>query len=92
MSTNLQLRSPSAEPPCHELRQAVPLPEAVLQEGDHEKDREEPAAGLPVLPPLPSVGAWLLTGKRKRDRVWAKGRRDAGALRASCRIYSIYMF
>ena len=39
----------------HELRQAVPFPEAVLQEGDHEEDREKPETGLPVLSPLPSL-------------------------------------
>ena len=40
------------EPSGHELRQAVPLAASVLQEGDHEEDGAEPAAGVPVLPPL----------------------------------------
>ena len=40
------------EPSGHELRQAVPLAASVLQEGDHEEDGAEPAAGVSVLPPL----------------------------------------
>ena len=45
-----------AEPTSDELRQAVAFSAAVLQEGDHEEDREKSEAGLPVLPPIPSLG------------------------------------
>ena len=45
-----------AEPTSDELRQAVSFSAAVLQEGDHEEDREKSEAGLSVLPPIPSLG------------------------------------
>ena len=49
---SLTLTNIFLEPSGHELRQAVPLAASVLQEGDHEEDGAEPAAGVPVLPPL----------------------------------------
>ena len=45
-----------AEPTSDELRQAVSFSAAVLQERDHEEDREKSEAGLSVLPPIPSLG------------------------------------
>ena len=45
-----------AEPSSNELRQTVPFSAAILQERDHEEDREKSEAGLPVLPPIPSLG------------------------------------
>ena len=39
----------------HELRQAVPFTETVLQEGNHEEDGKKSETGVPVLSSLPSL-------------------------------------
>ena len=50
-----------SEPSSHELRQVVPVPETILQEGDHEEDGEESETGLPVLPSLPPLTLTVVT-------------------------------
>ena len=67
-----------SEPSRHELRQVVAVPEAVLQEGNHEEDGEEPETGLPVLPSLPPLNLWQLRGAaalllRAGIMFWAAG-------------------
>jgi len=49
------------EPSRHELRQVVPVPKTILQEGDHEEDGEESETGLPVLPSLPPLTLTVVT-------------------------------